>query len=216
MPVTEGLQQRAHEMLEQMGLGEPVAAVVPKHGPGRGSAVTQDEADDIRWSYVVESKSISEISRNTGRTRETVSALVKSPEADELRKTVREMKRVRARQILAANTDKAAEKWVEAMDVAAEKGLHKPMQDLLLHEEVIKPVNDHGSGPGVVVYIGAQPADVDVHVGMRIGHSDAAGRSITANEHSRLIAQGIECGSACICHRTQALPVLSAVAEESH
>src|SRR5687767_3597978 len=92
----------------------PPPALLPAvaRRPGRGSGVTPVEADAFRWAYVVEAKSVSAISRETGRTRETISAILKGPETDDLRTEIREMKRLRAKQILANATDTASELWV--------------------------------------------------------------------------------------------------------
>lgn len=109
----EGLRQRADALLEQMGPNETTPP--QRHAPGRASALTPMEADEIRWRYVAQGQNISQIARETGRSREAVRNIVKDQETTALQEELQQMKRARAKQILAGATDTASELWVESM-----------------------------------------------------------------------------------------------------
>lgn len=113
--------------------------------------LTPKEQDDLRWGYVAEGKSIAQLSRDTGRARETIRNILKNPETEELRKAVLAERVKSARLVLGGNTDHAARSWVKAIDVAAKRGDHKPARDLLLSERVIEPIGETGSA--VKVYV---------------------------------------------------------------
>ena len=85
---------------------------------------------------------ISQISRKTGRTRETIAQVIKDPATDALRTIINEEKVARAKAKLRANVDTTAEAWVRAAYIAADKGDHKPAKELLLTERVIDPIGD--------------------------------------------------------------------------
>jgi hypothetical protein len=161
-------------MLSQMGLDGETAPPTT-HAPGRGSAVTQAEALDIRLMYLSDGLSISELARRSGRTRETISKVVKHPDTGDLRKIVEAEKVERAKQKLRAAVDVAAQGWVDAIPVAAQKGDHRPAKDLLLTEKVVEPVVADRSGGGIVVQIGISAADVRLGVyrleDLRLGDS---------------------------------------------
>lgn len=123
---------------------------VTKRGSGRGSAVAPIEADEIRWAFVAEGKSISQIARDTGRSREAIRGVLQARETEDLRQVVQREKRERARMRLAANTDKAADAWIKSLDIAADKGDHRPAKDLLLTERVVEPVGADASAPLIV------------------------------------------------------------------
>lgn len=151
-------------------LGEPVDAppVVARRGAGRGSGVTPTEAFDIRLLAVEDGLNISQIAAKTGRTRETIGKVLKDPETDALRKDVNAARRKGALDRLSGSVATAADRWVESMDVAAKKGDHRPMRDLLLSEKVIEPIGDSHGG-GLVVQIGGGS---NVKIGLLVAPSD--------------------------------------------
>lgn len=108
---------------------------------GRGAAVTPTEAQEIRLSHVVDGKSISAISRETGRTRETISNILKTPDTEALRQSVQEELHRLARTRLQSGVVRAADAWLESLDTAAEKGNHRPAKDLLESTGVIEPTD---------------------------------------------------------------------------
>ncbi len=61
-----------------------------------------------------------------------------------------------ARHAISTHRVKAARAWTRAVDVAAEKGDHKPAKDLLIHTDVIKPIGET-TGLRLIVKIGGDP-----------------------------------------------------------
>jgi hypothetical protein len=140
----------AQALLARMGL-EGDGGEAPRRQAGRGSAVTDEEALDIRVWYLADGMNFSQIARKTGRTRETVAQVIKDPATDALRTIIHEEKVQRAKAKLRAHVDTAAEAWVRAVDIAADKGDHKPAKELLLTERVIDPVGEPSAAFQVIV-----------------------------------------------------------------
>jgi hypothetical protein len=88
-----------------------------------------------------------EISRQTGRHRDTISTILKSDEAARARDM--------AKSILAAASTDFARDWVRASKVAADKGNHAPALDALERLKAVEPVSKgRSTGPAFSVKIG--------------------------------------------------------------
>lgn len=88
--------------------------------------------------------------------RETVAACLKGPEFDALRKHFDTEIKAGAVERLKAGILPAADAWVKAVGVAADKGDHKPAKDLLMHTGTIEPLDDDGRARGPLVLIAVQ------------------------------------------------------------
>jgi hypothetical protein len=91
--------------------------------------------------------------------RETVAACMKGPEYDALRKHYDSEIKATAVERLKAGILGAADAWVRSVEVASEKGDHKPAKDLLMHTGTIEPLDDDGraKGPLVLVMVDSMP-----------------------------------------------------------
>jgi hypothetical protein len=131
-----------------------------RHPRGRGSAVPEAERERIRLVHLVHERNVSQLAEQFGRKRSTIAAILRDEATEELRREVRAWRRARAKRKLEAAVDTAADGWVQTFKTATKKGDHRPMRDLLLHEEIVKPVNGTGAG-SVVVNVGVVgPADI--------------------------------------------------------
>ena len=77
-----------------------------------------------------------------GRTRETIAGVLKGDDFEALKRQVNGDMAQEARHAISTHRVKAARAWTRAVDVAAEKGDHKPAKDLLIHTDVIKPIGE--------------------------------------------------------------------------
>jgi hypothetical protein len=93
--------------------------------------------------------------------RETVAACLRGPEFERLQQQLAQEIRETAVQRLKSHILPAANAWGDAIDVAAQKGDHRPAKDLLLHTKVIEPVaRDEGSS--TTILIGIKDSSVQV------------------------------------------------------
>lgn len=147
--------------------GVPMSGVFP---PGRGSALTPDERRQIQSLALIDGESISAIARITGRDRETVANVLRSDDSKALREQLAGEAADAAKLVLRSSAERAARKWVSAIDAAAEKGDHRPARDLLLHAKVIDPLEKGGTSFGVQVIVGSadRPAGPDPFEGLEI------------------------------------------------
>ena len=111
--------------------------------------------------------------------RDTVAACLKGQEYAELRKHFDSEIKASAVEQLKAGVPGAAAAWVRSVDVAADKGDHKPAKDLLMHTGTIEPLDDDGRGRGplVLVYVG----DGQGPIGATPTPEDGIARPLAAN-----------------------------------
>ena len=126
----------------------------PRHKPGRGNDVSAAEAKEIQLCALLEGLPMQALPDRYGRTRRTISRVLKRPSFQAMKDQIDAETVTEARQVLASHRTTAAQAWVRAMQTAAQKGWHQGARDLLLHTGTIDPVNQNGSGPSVVVNIG--------------------------------------------------------------
>jgi hypothetical protein len=125
--------------------------------------VTPDERRAIQFAHLTDGLNISQLAERFGRTRETVGGILKGEDFEQIRQQVQAELVAVARASLAGGVSKAAAAWLRSLDVAADRGDHKPSQALLLHTKVIDPISDEGRGPQVQIVIGmpGSPAGPD-------------------------------------------------------
>jgi hypothetical protein len=131
---------------------------------GKAAHLTPEQRQAIRVAYLETGGNVTyaDMGRRcaaiVGRevNRETVAACLKGPAYDKLRKHFDTEIKASAVERLKAGILPAADAWVKAVDVAADKGDHKPAKELLLHTGTIDPLDADGraQGPLVLVYVG--------------------------------------------------------------
>jgi len=146
-----------------MKLAPCIHAPAPRRSPGRGSQVTPPERREIQRMYLADGLTKAAIALKTGRTRETIAAVLQGEDFERLKVEVESETFDDARRILKANVTKAAKAWPRAVDKAADRGDHKPAKDLLMHTGVIEPLGEHGA-QGPLMLIG-----VNIYQDMRTG-----------------------------------------------
>ena len=158
---------------------EPLA----KRPQGRAGHLTHDEKQAIRLAYLEQGRRTTRqaLAAQFNVNRETLAACLQGKEFEELQQQLEQELRRAAFDRLKANVLPAANAWVDSLDVAAQKGDHRPAKELLLHTNVIAPLrNDQSSG--ITVHIGGYAADVkfvggaaDVNVGILLSPGPDAG-----------------------------------------
>lgn len=130
---------------------------------GQASHLTELERREIQRLKLIDGHSMSEIARITSRNRETVARVLAATDTQELAAQLETEAREGALRVLRAHTEHAARAWRKAIDVAADRGFHKPAMDLLLHTNVIAPVHGNQVAVGVQVIVGSpeHPAGPD-------------------------------------------------------
>jgi hypothetical protein len=160
---------------------------------GAGAHLTPAEKREIALAFLTDPElgSISKCAAHFNRTREAVTAVVRSDDFEKLKQEVDIEAGASAKRILQGAREKAARAWVNtAIDAAAERGDHKPSRDLLLHTKVLDPLAQMGHGavvvvlgdvivPGIDTTARAIPAQapIDGHVLLGIGPGDVTGAS---------------------------------------
>ena len=127
--------------------------VTARFHPGRGSQMTKQDRQAIQEFALINGIPQAEIARRTGRDRGTVAAVLKADETKQLELQLAASQKDRALAILHRHTATAAESWHEAVAVAAGKGDHRPAKDLLLHTDVIRPLDTNSGGVRVEVVL---------------------------------------------------------------
>jgi len=126
--------------------------------------------------------------------RETVGACMKGPEYEQLRKQFDSEIKATAIERLKAGIIPAADAWTKAVSVAGEKGDHKPAKDLLMHTQVIEPLDDDGRARGPLVLVlaaGSSPGNPRWHHDG--GTVDREGRDeLLAKHKGNLVQIGID------------------------
>ena len=122
--------------------------------PARSSRapLTATERQQVREMALIDGLTNSEIGRRMGHDRGTIANVLKDADTAALREQLMSAQREQALQTLRSNTARMAGNWVNAADVAAGKGDHRPSRDLLLHTGVIQPVVAD-QGPRIAVQI---------------------------------------------------------------
>jgi hypothetical protein len=129
-------------------------APAPRKPAGGGGRVTPAERRTIQLAHLTEGHNISQLAERYGRTRETIGGILKGEDFEQIRQQVQAELVAVARDSLAGGVSKAAAAWLRSLDIAADRGDHKPSQALLLHTKVIDPISDEGRGPHVQIVIG--------------------------------------------------------------
>lgn len=142
----------------------PAVQPAPRHEPGRGSAMAEDEIQSVRMDFICNGLSRLQLAEKYGRNRATIARCLDGREFEELRREVdREVRQV-VRRRMVAKADDAVGNWERSMSNAAERGDHKPAKDWLMHSGVIDPIEATENGPRVVVQIGVSADEVKVGV----------------------------------------------------
>jgi hypothetical protein len=130
---------------------------------GQPTQVSPAELLDICTAHLTDPEcwSVSALARRFNRKRETIARCLKTPEYKQLKEGVLAERRDLIANILHRGAARAAELWSgKTLDVAAEKGSHSAMKDLLLHTRLIDPIADPDEGPKVIVQVGIKDSDV--------------------------------------------------------
>jgi hypothetical protein len=155
-----------------------VGLTVERRLGGAGMRITPAERREISLAYLSEPGlgTISACAKHFSRTREAIKGCLKGDDFEALRRQVDHEMGESATVILKRAVGQAATAWVGAVDVAAEKGDHKPARDLLIATNVIEPPQD---GPKVIVQIGVRDGDVQYLAARPLSTSPAGGGQIT-------------------------------------
>lgn len=127
-----------------------------RYPPGRGSQLTAEQRREIQHLGLVEGLSQAAIARRTGRDRATVSAVLKADDSRALQEALLTEGAEEARRILRGYAIEAAQHWRTAVDVASQKGDHKPARDLLMHSGAIAPLVTQQSHVGIRIVLGTE------------------------------------------------------------
>jgi hypothetical protein len=140
-------------------------APVSKRPQGRAGHLSENERHAIRLAYLEAGGHVTqkELAVQFNVHRDTVAACLQGPAYEALQRQLEQARRDIAFQRLKANVLPAADAWCDAVAVAAEKGDHKPARDLLLHTNVIEPVQKHDN-EGITIHIGCGAGDVKIGV----------------------------------------------------
>jgi hypothetical protein len=93
---------------------------------------------------------ITDISRKIGLDRRTIGGIIR----------LHRDRTTSAKALLSAHAVHAAQSWLDALPVAAEKGRHEPARDLLLYTGAIQPISAQPVQVGVQVVLGNPAAPV--------------------------------------------------------
>lgn len=127
---------------------------VARHKPGRGSQVSRAERRKIQLAHLRDGLNQTELAAKFGRKRETVARCLRGPDFDALKQEVDGAIADEVRRLMRSGARKAGKAWLRAVEEAAKKGNHKPAKDLLLHTNIIEPLNAEPSGPQFQINIG--------------------------------------------------------------
>lgn len=138
---------------------------------GAAAHLSPEQKHQIRTAYLATGGNVTYTEMGArcatiiGRTvnRDTISACLKGPEYDALRKHFDTEIKASAIERLKAGIVPAADAWVRSVEVAADKGDHKPAKDLLMHTGVIEPLDDDGRAKGPLVLVLASVGDRQVY-----------------------------------------------------
>ncbi len=163
--------QKIAEWAASKAAAAPPTAVVPaaRHLAGRGSAMTTDEIEAVRFDFLTAGLSRVQLAKKHGRTRATIARCLEGKDFDEMRRAVEVEVRDQIRIRMIRKADSAMQSWEDSLAPAAERGNHKPARDLMLHAGIIDPIESTESGPKVVVQIGASAADVRIGISVPDG-----------------------------------------------
>lgn len=119
----------------------PTTLTAERRLGGAGMRTTPAERREIALAYLTDPElgTISACAKYFKRTREAISACLKGEAFERLRKEVDLDAGEHAKRILTGAREQGARAWVQALDIAAEKGDHKPARDLLVATKVIEP-----------------------------------------------------------------------------
>lgn len=159
--------QRIADWAASKTSADPPPAVVPaaRHPGGRGSAMTAEEIEAVRFDFLTAGLSRVQLAEKHGRTRTTIARCLEGKDFDEMRRAVELEVREQIRIRMIRKADSAMQSWEDSLAPAAERGNHKPARDLMLHAGVIDPIESTESGPKVIVQIGVSAHEVKVGIG---------------------------------------------------
>ena len=166
-------EQTADQIVQWAERLVPTAAEPPVDGgggkpQGKAGHLSAEQKQAIRVAYLETGGSVTyaEMGRRCaviiGRevNRETVAGCFKGPEYEALRKHFDTEIKAGAVERLKAGILPAADAWVRAVDVAGDKGDHKPAKELLMHTGVIEPLDEHGRANGPLVLMAVSFGDM--------------------------------------------------------
>jgi hypothetical protein len=128
---------------------------------GMRTHLTPQEILAIRVDHL-ECDNISEVARRHGVKRETVARCLDAPEYQRLKEQHRTETNAVILGRLRRKAQYAADYWIKAIEAAAERGNHHPMEDLLLHLKVLEPITKPDAGPKVIVQVGVDASQVSL------------------------------------------------------
>jgi hypothetical protein len=119
---------------------------------GRAGHLSSEEKAAIRVAYLESGGTITRkaLAVQFGVNRDTVSACLQGKDFEALQQQFEAELRATAISRLKAHAVPAAAAWCEAVEIAKEKGDHRPAKELLLHAKVIEPV---GGGPMLPIQV---------------------------------------------------------------
>lgn len=151
------------------------------------SPLTPAQVTDLRLKYLTdETSTIKSLAQELGLPVYRVSSLLKGKDFDAFKESIQKTVVSLAKDKLHSHAEKAAELWGKAMPVAASKGDHRPMKDLLT---AIHAIDSEAKQPLVTVQIGLSVGDVTLLPGVSAGNpvdgqvlgpADSTGHSIPA------------------------------------
>lgn len=120
--------------------------------------------NEIRFRYLTdETMTIAKLAELYQHPAHRVSSLLKGKDYDTFKATVQQTLRQAAVDRLVSSAEKAADLWAAAMPIAAARGDHRPMKDLLIATKAIDATAQ--AQPMVVVQVGIKAEDVTIAIG---------------------------------------------------
>jgi hypothetical protein len=97
------------------------------------------------------------------RSEATIGRYLSGPDYDQMRETIQGTMALQAKDILARGAEKAAAKWAgQTIDVAAGKGDHRPMRDLLTSVGAIRTTAEDTPPQMIVLGVNLQDCTVNI------------------------------------------------------
>lgn len=120
--------------------------------------LTTGEIATLRFRYLTdETATIKALAADYGQPPYKVAQLLKGADYDAFKAEAQAIIRTAAADRLAAASEDAAALWLKSMPIAAARGDHRPMKELLIATKAIDP---QSAAPQVVVQVGISLADV--------------------------------------------------------
>jgi len=103
-----------------------------------GQRIPEEEEHAIIWHHVLHGGSATSLAQMFGRTDKAVIKVLDSPKYTELQRKHFMMLKVERQNRLRTLSDKAITAWEKSLDIAAQKGDHRPSKDLLFYQKVCR------------------------------------------------------------------------------